>query len=592
MRHLSEFVPPRLLLLSRTLNIDNDLKALGGVGMICRLFRRLYTHLFLPFPSLGPQLLHKQFLTGTDVIRGTVFMHIKTIHGAVADCLAKLRDSYASLVSAGACLSALHRLRSARGQISQESSLLSRGLNTCLAHDAAVNPLDEGRSRLFDSAVHARQNVARILQDELSPCLMRLVFAVSAAYSHLVWVVMNDLFMFRSKRGIQLQTSHFAARANNASCTENHTLWRSGYREVLGMCKAQFHVLKQPGLLDEMNKLLLQLKDFRCSLQRTRFNLKKQWYPAFQGNRLDEVVDCRADQDIKLLTAFLQYQFDLVEKWCRSVNNIELPHVSRNMTNIILRLADNAGRKALNRLSDAVPETLEIPYGSKNSQVCDWFGVPFELPALCGWPPSQLTANAVSSGRGQSISPLVINVDSPLKPILADASEDESTPPDDDIPSTSPFIAEMEENEDRRGNEAEGNVSTTKRHVSIETPLMREKEYGLIDSLVIVSPNPTPRKSTLTPAGRAARGKRMSSGSVETGSRGAKRLSLTNEPTGPLSGIAPSPIHAANLVNDSAAQLDVLPASTGPREVDGLLVRSPPVVGETFPSTIDLTLED
>ncbi|VDL90856.1 unnamed protein product [Schistocephalus solidus] len=647
--HLSEFVPTRLLLLSRALRMDNDSKAIGGIGLICRVFRRLYTHLFLPYPSLRPHLLHEGLPSGTVVICGTLFTHIKAIHTAVADCLARLRDSYASLVSAGACLSALHRLRCARGHSSLEN--VSRTFSSCHSHGTTVNPLDEGRSRLFDSAVHARQNVARILYDELSPCLMRLLFAVSGAYSHLVWVVMNDLFMFRSKRGIQLRPQPFAARSNNACClmdtgmatlnfmdravTENPDFWCSDYRDVLRMCKAQFNVLKQPGLLNEMNKLLVQLKDFRCSLRKTRYNLKKQWCPAFRGQLLEEEVDCRADQDIKLMTTLLQYQFDLVEKWSRSVHNIELPPVARNMVNIILRLADSEGRKAIGRLSEAVPETLEIPYGSKNAQSCDWFGCPFELPSLCEWPPGQPNVNMTSfCDRESDRDPPVINLESPLKSVLADECESASTL---GVSSIIPFIpgTEMGENEDRRRSETEINAST-KRYVSIETPLipetrienqaptaiavstltlssdadrrllgrqnrvqkMRDKEHKLNDAMKTVPPNSILRKSTLTPAGRAARGKRMSNGSVDPACR-AKRFLHTNEPTGAFNSDALSPVLAANVVDKSAAQLNVLSVLTEPQAIvvpgarsGGLFVRPPPAVHENSPSTIDLTVED
>uniref|UniRef100_A0A0X3QAT7 Uncharacterized protein n=2 Tax=Schistocephalus solidus TaxID=70667 RepID=A0A0X3QAT7_SCHSO len=647
--HLSEFVPTRLLLLSRALRMDNDSKAIGGIGLICRVFRRLYTHLFLPYPSLRPHLLHEGLPSGTVVICGTLFTHIKAIHTAVADCLARLRDSYASLVSAGACLSALHRLRCARGHSSLEN--VSRTFSSCHSHGTTVNPLDEGRSRLFDSAVHARQNVARILYDELSPCLMRLLFAVSGAYSHLVWVVMNDLFMFRSKRGIQLRPQPFAARSNNACClmdtgmatlnfmdravTENPDFWCSDYRDVLRMCKAQFNVLKQPGLLNEMNKLLVQLKDFRCSLRKTRYNLKKQWCPAFRGQLLEEEVDCRADQDIKLMTTLLQYQFDLVEKWSRSVHNIELPPVARNMVNIILRLADSEGRKAIGRLSEAVPETLEIPYGSKNAQSCDWFGCPFELPSLCEWPPGQPNVNMTSfCDRESDRDPPVINLESPLKSVLADECESASTL---GVSSIIPFIpgTEMGENEDRRRSETEINAST-KRYVSIETPLipetrienqaptaiavstltlssdadrrllgrqnrvqkMRDKEHKLNDAMKTVPPNSILRKSTLTPAGRAARGKRMSNGSVDPACR-AKRFLHTNEPTGAFNSDTLSPVLAANVVDKSAAQLNVLSVSTEPQAIvvpgarsGGLFVRPPPAVHENSPSTIDLTVED
>nr|VZI05946.1 unnamed protein product [Spirometra erinaceieuropaei] len=653
---LAEFVPTRLIFLSRALHMKDEAKALGGIGLICRVFRRLYVHLFLLHPSLGLRLLREESPSGTGIIRGTLFTHLKDIHSAVADCLARLRNSYASLVSAGACLSALHRLRCAAAYSSSDG--VSRTINFCCSHGNAVNPLDEGRSRLFDSAVHARQNVARILREELTPSLLRLLFAVSGAYNHLVWVVMNDLVMFRSKRGIKLQTQCVSSRSNNAcwlmntglstlnfldrTVTENPNLWCSGYRDVLKVCKAQFLVLKQPGLLDEMNKLLVQLKDFRCSLHKTRNNLTKLWLPSFRGNLQDEEVDCRADHDIKLMTTMLQYQFDLVEKWSRSVNNVELPPVARNMANIILRLADQEGRKTFSRLNGAVPETLEIPYGSKNSQRSDWFSRPFELPFLCEWPPGQPTVKVPSPCDRESDKDLpVINLESPVRPVLVDEVQHESTP---DLPSTTSFTSKTEiEKFDSKGNEETLNAST-KRHVSIKTPLMpetgtetsaptaftlptyalssvvdrrllgrqnrmqkmRAKEHELNDPMETVPLTSNPRKSsTLTPAGLAARGKRMRNGSVNSTYR-TKRL-LLNKPTETFNDGDLSDVVAVNAVDNSAAQMGILPLSAQSQEVtvsgvqSGYLsgdysgevfVRPPPAADETFPSTIDLTLED
>ncbi|BHF69830.1 hypothetical protein SprV_0301287700 [Sparganum proliferum] len=654
--HLAEFVPTRLIFLSRALHMKDQSKALGGIGLICRVFRRLYAHLFLLDPSLGLRLLREESPSGTGITRGTLFTHLKDIHSAVADCLARLRNSYASLVSAGACLSALHRLRCAAAYSSLDG--VSRTINFCCSHGNAVNPLDEGRSRLFDSAVHARQNVARILRDELTPSLLRLLFAVSGAYNHLVWVVMNDLFMFRSKRGIKLQTQCLSSRSNNAcwlmdtglstlnfldrTVTENPNLWCSGYRDVLKMCKAQFLVLKQPGLLDEMNKLLVQLKDFRCSLHKTRNNLAKLWLPSFRGYLQDEEVDCRADHDIKLMTTLLQYQFDLVEKWSRSVNNVELPPVARNMANIILRLADQEGRKTFSRLGDAVPETLEIPYGSKNSQRSDWFSRPFELPSLCEWPPGQPTVKASSPCDRESDRDLpVISLESPLRSVLVDEFQHEST---SDLPSTTCFTSETEiEKYDSKGNEETLNAST-KRHVSIKTPLMpetgtetsaptafalptyalssvvdrrllgrqnrmqkmRAKEHELNNPMETVPLTSNPRKSsTLTPAGLAARGKRMRNGSVNSTYR-TKRL-LLNKPTETFNDGDLSHVVTVNAVDNSAAQMDVLPFSAQSQEVamsgvqpgclsgdysGEVFSRPPPAAEETFPSTIDLTLED
>ncbi|GAA49143.1 hypothetical protein CLF_102578 [Clonorchis sinensis] len=99
-----------------------------------------------------------------DILNTNLFTCLFDVHSTLSVCLRCLRDSYASLISAGSCLTA--RLK------------LSELLDT----DMDQLRIERGRVRLLPSESVAWHNIVRILCEEIHPQLFNLVEQVNRAH--------------------------------------------------------------------------------------------------------------------------------------------------------------------------------------------------------------------------------------------------------------------------------------------------------------------------------------------------------------------------------------------------------------------------
>lgn len=375
--------------------------SIASLGLINLLFKQLFSHLFVnrtriaaadsvqrlarcldPTGTLGA-------IEGDYVSGGDLFAHLFAVHAKTGECLRALRTAYPQLVSAGACLTALHTINSG----------------------GAVSAVDTGRSRLFDSAEEARGVVSRIFKEDLYQKVVELYEATDAAYAFCNEVVLRDLYMFR--RLEKCKTRNYADYLfRNARTTMNLVEQKAfgdpgkkGRKvkllravEPMLVCKAQLAILSPPALLTIIDRVTRQLKAFRHGLLLTRQELSGSWWMAFS----DSLIDSAASENLQVFVSGMQSRLDLIETWARSLHFSDLREFPARMWKLLARQADDSsGLDDAQLANDILPvvEDLTVPFGSKNSpepiQFTEFF--PFYPLPSCQLPSPELVALAPES---------------------------------------------------------------------------------------------------------------------------------------------------------------------------------------------------
>ncbi|VDM34000.1 unnamed protein product [Hydatigera taeniaeformis] len=368
---LIHMTPPQLRALCQLLDC-NHASSFAGLGLICLLFKRLFMHLFVNASLAGRGRLmvlrHTLCLIECPIEDGLydcdLFTHLKSIHSRVSDCLSHLRTAYPQLVSAGACLTAKHRL-------------------SCSPQTATA--ADIGRSRLFTTAQEARDVILRIFKEVIYPNLVALFEAVTAVHEFVGFVLARDLYMFKRPHGIggrveennafRLLRSGIAMlnRLENKSVFQkiNKSDSNVGFEKILEpavLCKTKLVLLRPPGLLYIVEQMAVQIKAFRQSLMTSRINLCSSWWSAFTTS----AVDVSADSNVKLFVTEMQSIFDRIECWTRSLHNTELRNIPIKMLEVLVKEVGKrvSGLREL-KVAPSESELLEVPYGSKNSTIAE-----------------------------------------------------------------------------------------------------------------------------------------------------------------------------------------------------------------------------
>eukprot|EP00108_Taenia_solium_P008586 TsM_000316400 transcript=TsM_000316400 gene=TsM_000316400 len=368
---LIHMTPPQLRALCQLFDC-NHASSFAGLGLICLLFKRLFMHLFVnaSFAGRGRLMVlrHTLCLIECPLEDGLydydLFTHLASIHARVSDCLGNLRTAYPQLVSAGACLTAKHRLK-------------------CSPQTATA--ADIGRSRLFTTAQEARDVILRMFKEIIYPNLVALFEAVTAAHEFVGFVLARDLYMFKRSHGsdgrVEENNAFRLLRSGIAMLNrlENKSIFQRisqsgagiGLEKILEpavLCKTKLVILRPPGLLYLVEQMAVQLKAFRQSLMTSRVHLCSSWWSAFTTS----AVDVSADSNVKLFMAEMQSIFDRIECWTRGLHNIELRNIPIKMLEVLVKELGKGipGLSGL-KVAPSESELLGVPYGSKNSATAE-----------------------------------------------------------------------------------------------------------------------------------------------------------------------------------------------------------------------------
>ncbi|VEL23372.1 unnamed protein product, partial [Protopolystoma xenopodis] len=146
---LSSLLPIFYSFCANTITLDAEKRA--GFGFLCDLIETIYRILYVGDTSNPAEPSKTRNLIN----------ELENVHKHFEHAFRRIRDIYASFVSAGACLAARYRL-----SVSADP-------------ESANHKLDKGRARLFPSLDAAQANVLRILKLELYPDLLSIVTSVN-----------------------------------------------------------------------------------------------------------------------------------------------------------------------------------------------------------------------------------------------------------------------------------------------------------------------------------------------------------------------------------------------------------------------------
>ncbi|TGZ59408.1 hypothetical protein CRM22_009101 [Opisthorchis felineus] len=346
-----------------------------GLEQIARCLKSITRHMFVdtkstfewrpPGKPRGPSV---------DILNTNLFTCLFDVHSTLSVCLRCLRDSYASLISAGSCLTA--RLK------------LSELLDT----DVDQLRIERGRARLFPSETVARHNIVRILCEEIHPQLFNLVEQVNRA--HLILrQLCNEVNLLGPFVPTQTRCSSHTYSATARVLILEALGGQVPETLILTVGWADFmHLIQEiyDFLCDIVGSFTYQLStkllEFKSGLSMTARSISLSWIPAF--GRTQKLIDVRASEDLKFLAVSLQKQYDVLEAWLRAQHNVILPEIGSRLLGLFHKLF-KAKDGITNSEDWVLPKVrLFVPYGSKNpsefNSIKD-LGTPFvELPS---WPP-------------------------------------------------------------------------------------------------------------------------------------------------------------------------------------------------------------
>ncbi|KAA3672890.1 uncharacterized protein DEA37_0006557 [Paragonimus westermani] len=341
-------LPPSIYRFLQHHNVLRD-QELIGYETLTKCFRNIVQYLFVDIKSsIVPGMSQRKKDMPTNL-----FTCIFDMHDSLSRCLRPLRDSYASLISAGSCLTARYKL----AEVTLNNSDQLR--------------IERGRARLFASELAARSNISRIFRQELCPPLNNLIGQLNAASDTLRQICSEENLMgpFASptwrwhSRAQCEQSRHLVTNTISAAVLKSPTLFGS-LNEFIRLSVHVYEFLDQK-LSVCLRKLATEIQHFRAGLWATLRAMDSSWIPVY--DQPYKAVDMRASEDLKFLTNSLQSQFDVFEAWLREQHNTVIPLIGSQLLELFHAIF-KPGDGIENHWDWRLPNTrLFVPFGSKNS---------------------------------------------------------------------------------------------------------------------------------------------------------------------------------------------------------------------------------
>ncbi|CAH8642856.1 unnamed protein product [Heterobilharzia americana] len=321
-----------------------------------------------------------------------LFTGIQSLHHVVSSCLCRLRDSYASLMSAGACLKARYELSNAN------------------FHDLQQPPymrIARGRARLFESESAARENIRRIFTEEVSPHILHLI-NVLENLNHSLRRISSNIFLLGPffHRDTSFDDRHLSLLTSKQWVHESLEYTQNTIHSTIPLTELEFTIFIDTSfflleyLTSNVYKHIHMLSDniqsFKHELSQTYSSIVDTWIPAYK--ELSTTVNSRADVDLTYFFSSLQSQYDVIEAWTRHQHETELRHIGSNMINLLTKLSDCWRCQSLYRNLNLPCRNLSVPYGSRNNSSQPMVKE-MKIDSLLPWPPkhpsSVLTQHSV-----------------------------------------------------------------------------------------------------------------------------------------------------------------------------------------------------
>ncbi|CAH8569682.1 unnamed protein product [Schistosoma turkestanicum] len=310
-----------------------------------------------------------------------LFIIMKHLHQAVSVCLGRLRDSYASLMSAGACLKARYELSKTHCNETEQLSYLR---------------IARGRARLFESEAVAGDNIGRIFNEEVNPHIHNLINLLERIYSSLRLLTGNTFLFgpFYNHNIMSCDEEKLALLNSKQWVIDSLKYMEKLVHLAAPIPKFNFSVFIETSfrLLDyltsDVTRHLHSVSDkvlyFKSQLSQTYTSITNSWIPAYKG--LSTEVNSRADIDLTYFFSSLQSQYDVIEFWTRRQHETELRYIAKEMMNLLKTLAKCCNCQLLHKNLKLPCSILSIPYGSKNNSSHSLPKEPTIIP-LSSWPP-------------------------------------------------------------------------------------------------------------------------------------------------------------------------------------------------------------
>ncbi|CAH8853631.1 unnamed protein product, partial [Trichobilharzia szidati] len=344
-----------------------------------------------------------------------LFSSMECLHRGISVCLCRLCDSYASLMSAGACLKAKHKLANTDSNSVQSRSSMR------LAHK---------RARLFESESCARDNVISILAEEVCVPLHNVLNFLEKMYHTLCSITSSDFLLGPFFGCDNKDTSLLPSKQcvfDSIVYTRGLVNWNASSREQWDfetLTNIAFFLLKYltTDVFGHIRGLCESVFSLKEELSKTYSSIMETWVPAYKEQLPS--VSPRADVDLKYLFSSLQSQYDAIEAWSRRQHEVELKQISRTMINLLRQLYDCWKCRSLCNDLKLPCRRLNIPYGSKNGSSRSVLNK-FNVNAILPWPPQSLNfVPAEHPIQGNSVSGLSKTV----CPTSGDSAEDFPNP--------------------------------------------------------------------------------------------------------------------------------------------------------------------
>ncbi|CAH8663260.1 unnamed protein product [Heterobilharzia americana] len=370
-------------------NIGLSLEHIAAFGLLISSFHNTCVYVFSEVKtttdcnssSLSDERLSVNLFTG-----------IQSLHHVVSSCLCRLRDSYASLMSAGACLKARYELSNAN------------------FHDLQQPPymrIARGRARLFESESAARENIRRIFTEEVSPHILHLI-NVLENLNHSLRRISSNIFLLGPffHRDTSFDDRHLSLLTSKQWVHESLEYTQNTIHSTIPLTELEFTIFIDTSfflleyLTSNVYKHIHMLSDniqsFKHELSQTYSSIVDTWIPAYK--ELSTTVNSRADVDLTYFFSSLQSQYDVIEAWTRHQHETELRHIGSNMINLLTKLSDCWRCQSLYRNLNLPCRNLSVPYGSRNNPSQPMVKE-MKIDSLLPWPPkhpsSVLTQHSV-----------------------------------------------------------------------------------------------------------------------------------------------------------------------------------------------------
>nr|CAH8857146.1 unnamed protein product [Trichobilharzia regenti] len=310
-----------------------------------------------------------------------LFSTMECLHQVISVCLCRLHDSFASLMSAGSCLKARHELANADSNSVQSRSSMR---------------LARGRARLFESESCARDNVIRILTEEVCVPLRNVLNFLEKMYHTLCSITSSGFLLCPFFGCDKKDTSLLPSK----QCVFDSIVYTRGLvnldapsreqRNIELFTNIAFFLLEYltTDVFGHVRGLRDSVFSLKEELSKTYSSIMDTWVPAYKDQLPS--VSPRADIDLKYLFSSLQSQYDAIEAWSRRQHQVELKQISSTMISFLTQLYDCWKCGFLCSDLKLPCRILNIPYGSRNSLSQPVLNK-VNVNGISPWPPQHLT---------------------------------------------------------------------------------------------------------------------------------------------------------------------------------------------------------